>query len=251
MTLVLSLGLGAAGALLSAPIDRAIDRFPIHRAFPVAHGAALPVGAGGGCPTAGPAGEDRAGLDHGGCTTECRPPLPRRRALVLVITAVLFAAAGYRIGSVWDLMPTLALVAALVPLAFTDYEHLLLPRRLVWWGTAGVAAAVASASLATGDGHRLAMAVLAALAATSALAAVSFANPRWLAFGDVRLMFPIGLGVGWNGPLHVVGVLLVANLSAAAVGGALWAFPGTRHIRNLPFGVFLGIGAIGVALTAS
>jgi leader peptidase (prepilin peptidase)/N-methyltransferase len=184
----------------------------------------------------------------------CRPrarvrAIPRRRALVAVLTGAAAGAVGLHTG-VTALMPAQAvLAAALVPLAAVDAEWLLLPRRAVWSTLAATSAAVVLGAGATGDWHRLVAGAITALVAFAAFAAVSVANPRWMGFGDVRLVAPIGLVLGCcGGATEAVAGLLVVNALTAAAGVVLLASRRARAATSLPYGVFLAAGTIATLL---
>jgi leader peptidase (prepilin peptidase)/N-methyltransferase len=72
---------------------------------------------------------------------------------------------------------------------------------------------------------------------------INFINPRWLAFGDVRLSLVIGLGLGWLGVGYVLLGFFLANLLGAAVGVALIVSKRLDRKSHIPFGVFLALGA--------
>ena len=103
-------------------------------------------------------------------------------------------------------MPTVLVVAAAlcwlgagVRLAVTDLRTGLLPTRLIW-PTAGVVWLLyAAASLIEAEPGGFTGATLGAAACGAIMAAVHFAHPPSLGFGDVRLSVLNGLLCGWWG----------------------------------------------------
>ena len=80
---------------------------------------------------------------------------------------------------------------------------------------------------------------------------INFINPRWLAFGDVRLSFVIGLGLGWLGVGYVLLGFFLANLLGAVVGIGLISAKRMDRKSHIPFGVFLAFGAATAVLVGA
>jgi leader peptidase (prepilin peptidase)/N-methyltransferase len=214
------------GAAIAPTLDAAVTRLPRHA--PAAPGAL------------------------GGCNDECRRPLPHRRTLLLLAVATAFGLIGALAGPSWNLWPSLALAASLLPLALCDIEHLLLPKRLVFTGMAASSSGIIVAAVVTGAGHRALVAAISSFAVTGVLGVLWLVNPSGLGFGDVRLGALIGLVLGWFGAGPALAGLLLASLSAGLTGAALLL---TRRIhwghgRPLPFGVFLAAGSLAALLLA-
>jgi leader peptidase (prepilin peptidase) / N-methyltransferase len=173
----------------------------------------------------------------------CRQPISARYPMVELLTATIFAAAAIRFGWDWALPAFLVLLAGLTALAFTDLEHFLLPVRIVYPTLAGVAGLLLLAAAASGEWRRLVIAVISAALSFGFFFTINLINPRWLAFGDVRLSAVIGLGIGWLGFGYVLLGFFLANLLGAAVGLALIATKRMDRKSHIPFGVFLALGA--------
>ncbi len=99
----------------------------------------------------------------------------------------------------------------------------------------------------TGEWHRLQGATLGGLVAFALFFLVNLMNPRWMAFGDVRLSLVFGFGLAWVSPMALFQAFLYANLMAIAVGFTLIAIHRAERRSALPFGLFMALGA-GLAL---
>jgi leader peptidase (prepilin peptidase)/N-methyltransferase len=73
--------------------------------------------------------------------------------------------------------------------------------------------------------------------------AVNLMNPRWMAFGDVRLSLVFGFGLAWVSPTALVQAFLYANILALVVGAALIALHRADRRSALPFGLYMALGA--------
>jgi leader peptidase (prepilin peptidase)/N-methyltransferase len=162
---------------------------------------------------------------------------------VELLTAGLFAGVGLRFGADWALPAFLVFTAGMVALAFTDLEHFLLPVRIVYPVLVGVGLLLLLAAVATGHWHRLGIAALSGAISFAIFFTINFVNPRWLAFGDVRLSLLIGLALGWLGGGYVLLGFMLANLLGAVVGVGLIAAKRIERKTPIPYGVFLAAGA--------
>jgi leader peptidase (prepilin peptidase)/N-methyltransferase len=173
----------------------------------------------------------------------CRARIPARYLAVELLTPALFAGGALRFGFGWGLAVGLVFVFGLIALAVTDLETYLLPVRVVYPVLVALCVAVVLAAAVGGDWGRLVSAVGCGVVAFAAFSAVNFANPKLLAFGDVRLAGVVGVGLGWLG----VGYALLGVLVAFAVGtvaGVAVIAARTRRGAPMPFGVFLAVGAV-------
>lgn len=181
-------------------------------------------------------------LLRGRCRT-CANPISPRYLVVELLTAVLFAGAALRFGYDWELPAYLVLLAGLLALAFTDLEHFLLPVRIVYPVLGLVAGLLALAAALNGVWSRLAVAAVCATVAFAIFFTLNFVNPKWMAFGDVRLAAVIGLGLGWLGARVAVLGFFLAFLLGSVVGVALILAKKIQRKAPIPFGVFLAAGA--------
>jgi leader peptidase (prepilin peptidase)/N-methyltransferase len=168
---------------------------------------------------------------------DCGTAISARYPLVEALTAVLCVAVVAAKGADEDALPGLALVLVLVPVAFIDLQHRIIPNRLV---LAGAVAAVALVALAEpGD---LPEHLIAGAAAGGFLLLALLAYPRGMGMGDVKLAGMMGLYLG----AAVAPAMLAAFLSGTLVGLAVIARKGPREGRKtaVPFGPFLALGAL-------
>ena len=77
---------------------------------------------------------------------------------------------------------------------------------------------------------------------------VNLMNPRWMAFGDVRLSLVFGFGLAWVSPMALFQAFLYANLLAVVVGFVLMAVRRADRRSALPFGLYMALGAALVLL---
>ena len=191
----------------------------------------------------------------------CRAPISARYPAVELLTAALFAVtyvlhSGFTLSLPFDL----AFVAALVALVFIDAEHMILPNVISYPGAAlAVVARVVVPNLygvgAFAGAHpelpawllSLGGAVLGALVGGGFLWLVGWLWERArgveaMGLGDVKMMFMVGAYLGW--PLTLLTIFVgVLTGSVAGVGAMLGR--GERDMRMLlPFGIFLGLGAL-------
>jgi leader peptidase (prepilin peptidase)/N-methyltransferase len=173
----------------------------------------------------------------------CGSAISARYPLVESLTAGLFVVAALRFGRAWVLPAYLVLLAALLALACTDLEKFLLPKRIIYPALAMVSALLVVAAVATGDWHKLATAAATGAVAFAFFFAVNWINPKWMAFGDVRLALLIGVGLGWLGPGTALLGFFLGFLLGAVIGVVLIITKRISRRAPIPFGVFLATGA--------
>ena len=189
----------------------------------------------------------------------CRAPISARYPAVELLTAALFALTYLlHSGLTLSLPFDLAFVAAIVALVFIDAEHMILPNVITYPGL-GVALlarvvvpnlyGVASLGGPETPAWLLSLggAVLGALVGGGFLWAVGWLWERArgveaMGLGDVKMMFMVGAFLGW--PLTVL-TIFFGVLTGSIVGVALKLRRGERDVQMLlPFGIFLGLGAL-------
>jgi leader peptidase (prepilin peptidase)/N-methyltransferase len=189
-------------------------------------------------------GEPLPGLD------ESRPPASRAQRIALAaVSGLLPAYVLYRVGWTPNALPPLLLLIGLVQLAYCDLERRLLPKTLVYALSAGVIGSGMVIAVCTSEWERLFQASLGGLISFALFFIVNLMNPRWMAFGDVRLSFVFGFGLAWVSPIDLFEAFFYANVLALFAGLVLIASRRTDRRAELPFGVFMALGAALVLIT--
>jgi leader peptidase (prepilin peptidase)/N-methyltransferase len=168
---------------------------------------------------------------------DCGESISARYPLVELLTAALFAAVVIDTGANEHVWLGLALVAVLVPVAFIDLDHRIIPNAIVLPGAVAAIAIVAAT-----EPSELAEHLIAGAAAAGFLLVAVLAYPRGMGMGDVKLAGVLGLYLGRSvGP-----AMLVALLSGTIVGVVIIARKGAAEGRKtaVPFGPFLALGGL-------
>ena len=174
-------------------------------------------------------------LLRGRCRS-CGTPISPRYPLVELVTAVAFGAVVGIRGFDNDLVLELPFVAALIALAAIDYDHKLLPNKIVY--PLAVYGVIATLLV---DQDDLVENLIAGAGAFAFLLLAVLAYPRGMGMGDVKLAGAMGLFLG----LSIIPALLVAFLSGTLVGVVILAREGAAGRKKaVPFGVFLALGGI-------
>jgi leader peptidase (prepilin peptidase)/N-methyltransferase len=171
----------------------------------------------------------------------CRTSISVRYPLVEIMTAFLFASVAWRFGYTWSTIGGIIFCAAMIALAFIDFDTQLLPDDLtlplLWAGlifnTVGTYASLGSA-------------VVGAIAGYLSLWLVYWGfklatGKEGMGYGDFKLLAAIGAWLGWQVlPLTI----LLSSFVGALIGISLIVF--TRHGKNvpIPFGPYLAIAGI-------
>jgi leader peptidase (prepilin peptidase)/N-methyltransferase len=172
------------------------------------------------------------------------PQITSRHWLTLAaISGLLPAYVLHRVGWSPNALPPLLLLIGLIQLAYCDLTRRLLPKTLVYALSLVVIASGALVAAGTNEWHRLLVATLGGLAAFTLFFAVNLMNPRWMAFGDVRLSLVFGFGLAWVSPTALFQAFLYANILALVVGVALIALHRADRRSAMPFGVYMALGA--------
>ena len=209
----------------------------------------------------------------GGKCRGCKKRISPRYPAVELLTALLFVAVAWHDGLSIALPFDLTFVAAIVALVFIDAEHMILPNVITYPGI--IFAVVARIvipyfgpphfddlpSLMQGAFADLPLWAVSIIGA--AVGALIGGGSLWLmgwtwerlrgieamGLGDVKMMFMVGAYLGWR--LTIL-TIFVGVLSGSIIGILLMARQGKRDMQMLlPFGVFLGLGAIAALLWGS
>ncbi|HEU4768364.1 MAG TPA: prepilin peptidase [Pyrinomonadaceae bacterium] len=197
----------------------------------------------------------------------CKEHISMRYPAVELLTAALFVAVAWHDGMSVRLPFDLVFVSAMLALVFIDAEHMILPNVITYPGI--VFAVVARLvipfltrmphfddlpSLITGPFAD--MPIWVASLGGAAIGALVGGGSLWLmgwiweklrgveamGLGDVKMMFMVGAYLGWR--LTIL-TIFIGVLSGSIIGVALMARQRERNMQMLlPFGIFLGIGAV-------
>jgi leader peptidase (prepilin peptidase)/N-methyltransferase len=201
-------------------------------------------------------------LLRGSCRN-CRAPISPRYPAVEFLTGVLFAAGVFAFGPGIAAVKFCVFAAAQVALVFTDLEARILPDEFT---LGGVLAGLAFAPLVPPEFSMLvyflpeSLDVRVTALLEAAFSAVVLAGILWgigaiygrlrglevLGFGDVKLVACIGAFLGLGPSL----LAIAAGSLIGSITGIAWILLSGRDWRTypLPFGTFLSIAAIGIAL---
>lgn len=197
----------------------------------------------------------------------CRTGISIRYPTVELLTAAAFVSVTWRYGVTLALPFDLIFVSALIALVFIDAEHMILPNAITYPGI--VFALVARTAVpylvapfhfddlrGLTEGLFQGMPVWVASLGGSVIGALIGGGSLWLmgwtweklrgieamGLGDVKMMAMVGAYLGWR--LTILTIFL-GVLSGSLVGVVMIIGQGKKDMQMLlPFGVFLGIGAM-------
>jgi leader peptidase (prepilin peptidase)/N-methyltransferase len=223
-----------AGLAVGSFLNVVIYRLPRHESL-VTPGSHCP-----GCGTAIKAYDNVPVLGwlvlRGHCRS-CRTWISPRYPIVEATTAALAVSVVLVKHSTHDVALGLALIAVLVPVALIDYDHHIIPNKLM--GPAAVVAlAIGLATHPAGVPEQL----IAAVAAGGFLLIFAVAYPKGMGMGDVKLAFVLGLFLGRS----VAVAMFTSVVLGTLVGVLVIARVGVGEGRKtaVPFGPFLAIGGV-------
>jgi leader peptidase (prepilin peptidase)/N-methyltransferase len=167
----------------------------------------------------------------------CGNPISARYPLVEALTAVLMALVPIFLGVDSDIWLGFAFVLLLIPIAFIDLDHRIIPNKLTLLG-----AAVGIVLVAVFETDSILEHAIAAVAAFLFLFVAAIAYPAGMGMGDVKLAGVMGIYLGRN----VAPAMLIALVSGTLVGAAIIARKGAKEGRKtaVPFGPFLALGSV-------
>jgi leader peptidase (prepilin peptidase)/N-methyltransferase len=210
----------------------------------------------------------------GGRCRSCKLHISARYPAVEALTALLWIAVAWRDGLSFALPFDLIFVTAITALIFIDAEHMILPNAITYPGIAFSLIARVAIPFLMGTPHfddlpmllngvLAGMPIWAASLVGALLGALAGGGSLWLmgwiweklrgveamGLGDVKMMFMVGAYLGWR--LTILNIFL-GVFSGSLIGIGLMLRQGKRDMKMLlPFGVFLGIGAIASLLFGS
>jgi leader peptidase (prepilin peptidase)/N-methyltransferase len=181
---------------------------------------------------------------RGKCSA-CKTPISPRYPFIEIVTGVLFAAVGWRVGATPVALLWCAFAAALVALAGIDWDTTLLPDNLtlpLLW--AGLVASALGWTIALPDALWGAVAGYLSLWSVYWLFKLT-TGKEGMGFGDFKLLAALG---AWLGLKMVLPVVLAASVLGAIVGIAMKMASTLREGRYVPFGPFLAGAGLAVML---
>ena len=204
----------------------------------------------------------------------CKEHISIRYPAVEALTAAMFVAVAWHDGMSVALPFDLVFVSALLALIFIDAEHMILPNAITYPGIVfAVVARIAIPFLTRTphfddlpsliNGPFEGMPIWVASLGGAAIGALAGGGSLWLmgwiweklrgveamGLGDVKMMFMVGAYLGWR--LTIL-TIFVGVLSGSVIGVLLMARQREQNMQMLlPFGIFLGIGAIASLLFGS
>jgi len=203
----------------------------------------------------------------GGRCRACKAHISARYPAVEALTAALWVIVAWRDGLTWALPFDLVFVTAITALIFIDAEHMILPNAITYPGIVFALVARLALPYLMGrpyfddlnmlvNGMLAGMPLWAASLVGALVGALVGGGSLWLmgwtweklrgieamGLGDVKMMFMVGAYLGWQ--LTILTIFLGA-LSGSVIGIAITLYEGRRDLKSyLPYGVYLGIGAI-------
>jgi leader peptidase (prepilin peptidase) / N-methyltransferase len=164
----------------------------------------------------------------------CQASISWRYPAVEGATALLVAAAALKYGLSWQLGIAAVFLCVLVAITATDFEHRIIPNRIVVPGA--VVLLAANTAL-----HPSVEWILAGAGAGLFFLIAALAYPGGMGMGDVKLAFLLGVALG-----RVVPVALLLGMIAAIVPSVVLFARHGRAARKMkiPFGPFLALGGV-------
>lgn len=165
---------------------------------------------------------------------DCQARIPLVYPAVELVTALLVAGCVLAFGLTADAAVAAFFCAVLVAISAIDFEHRIIPNRIVLPAT--VVVLLANTAL-----HPSPRFALGAVGASGFLLAAALAYPAGMGMGDVKLALLMGAALG-----KTVAVALMAGMLAAMIPSlVLLARHGSKARKmGIPFGPFLALGSV-------
>ncbi len=165
----------------------------------------------------------------------CGKSISIRYPVVEAMTGVLFGLAAWRFGEQWSLLVAWAFIAALIAVAFIDYDHMIIPNKIVLPGTVlGLAASVAL------DPQAWWVYLVSSAGAALFIFTLAMVWPGGMGPGDIKMALFMGSVLGTS----VIVGLFLGFLSGSLVSVYLMVVKKASRKTKVPFGPFLAFGAI-------
>ncbi len=166
---------------------------------------------------------------------DCGSRISARYPLVEIVTGIAFALAFARFGLAWELLVAWFFIAAMVAVAFIDYDHMIIPTRIVLPGAlVGLMASVAL------HPQRWWIYLAGCLGAASFMFALAMIWSGGMGPGDIRMALFMGAVLG----KYVILALFLAFLFGGVIGGYLVLSKKRSRKDKIPFGPYLALGSV-------
>ncbi len=166
---------------------------------------------------------------------ECGTVISLRYPLVEAITAIAFVLAMWRFGLSWPVLVAWAFIAAMVTIAFIDYDHMIIPNRIVLPGT--LLGLIASVAL---HPQKWWVYVAGSLGAAAFMFALAMLWPGGMGPGDIKMALFMGAVLG----AHVLVAMFAAFLFGSIAGVYMMVVQKRSRKAKIPFGPYLALGAV-------
>lgn len=165
----------------------------------------------------------------------CQMRISCRYPLVEAITGLAFLLAMWRFGLTWPVLVAWAFIAAMVAIAFIDYDHMIIPNRIVLPGAViGLAASIAI------DPSRWWVYMVASVGAATFMFALVMLWPGGMGPGDVKMALFMGTVLG----VSVIVGLFAAFLFGSLAGVFMMVVMKRSRKTKIPFGPYLALGSM-------
>ncbi|MBD3892451.1 A24 family peptidase [Hydrogenophaga sp.] len=173
---------------------------------------------------------------------QCAAPIGLRYPALELLCAALFAWCGWRWGLSWEALAWSGFSAAVLALAWIDWDTTLLPDDitlpLLWAGLCAAALGLTDTTLPA--------ALWGAVAAYLSLWLVYWAfklltGKEGMGYGDFKLFAALGAWLGWQA---LIPVILMASVIGAVVGIGIKLLGRLRTGGYVPFGPFLALAGL-------
>ena len=176
-----------------------------------------------------------------GCGARISPRYP----LIELATAALFGLSAWKFGITAEAVLYAAFFWVLVVLTVIDFEHNLLPDKIVYPTFAIAWLALIAIAVAKDDLDSLVDAALGAAIFGGFFFLVAFIYPAGMGGGDIKLAFVLGTMLGFVEGVGVVLVGMFLSFFIGAIAGVgVMIATGRGRKSKVPFGPFLALGTI-------
>lgn len=165
----------------------------------------------------------------------CHARISYRYPVIEAMTAIAFVLAMWRFDVSWPLLVAWAFIAAMIAIAFIDYDHMIIPNQIVLPGAViGLAASVAI------QPERWWVYLAASAGAAAFMFALVMLWPGGMGPGDVKMALFMGAVLGSK----VIVALFAAFFFGSVAGVFMMLVLKRSRKTRIPFGPYLAIGSV-------